>query len=147
MPILWFLIATSSVVFYEKNWEGGNKFWFDGPGLSLDLSIIVATVLVIRIFRRVEDILISKRIIKSRVATPYDVFPILLIIPFGIGGQWFGEKLQSATAMNGTIYQWVFKWGLGEHKFLSYLSILGLILLYRIHQLLLAIIQEEAKKD
>ena len=138
LPVLWLLVAVSTVVHYERNGET-IKVFFDGYGTGIVLSVVLAVILVIRIFRRVEDILISKGAITSRVSTPYDLFPVLLIFPFGIRSQWFGDLLPSAAARNETLYQWVFKWGQDEHKVLIYLAILGLILLYRIHQLLVAI--------
>jgi len=146
LPILWFVVAVSTVVYYERNWETGNKFFFDGFGTGIGLAIVVAIVFVIRIFRRVEDILIANGTIKSRVSTPYDCFPVLLLLPFGFGGQWFGDLLPSTpliAAKHETVYEWVFKWGVNENKFLIYLAILGLILLYRIHQLLMAIATKE----
>ncbi len=138
LPLLWFLAAVSTLVYYEQSWESG-KVFFDGLGVGVGLSVVVAIVLVIRIFRRVEDVLISKGAIHGRVSTPYDLFPVFLLLPFGFGGQWFGDLLPSAAAKYEPVYRWVFKWGTDEHKFLIYLAILGLILLYRIHQLLAAI--------
>jgi hypothetical protein len=143
LPVVWFLVAVSTLAHYERNWEGGTSFSFDGFSVNVVLSIILAIVLVIRIFRRVEDILIAKGTIKSRVSTPYDLFPVpLLFLFFGIGFRFFGDAIQSTpltAAKNQTVYQWVFEWGVNENKFLIYLAILGLILLYRIHQLLAAV--------
>ncbi len=142
LPVVWFLVAVLTVVYYERNWEDGGKFFFDGFGNGILLSIILAIALVIRIFRRVEDILIARGAITHRVSTLYDLFPVLLLIPFGFGGQWFGDRLSPTpltAAAHDVVYQWVFKWGMNEYKFLIYLAILGLILLYRIHQLLVAV--------
>ena len=142
LPILWFFVAVLTLVYYERNWETGSKLFFDGFGNGILLSIILAIALVIRIFRRVEDILIARGTIQHRVSTPYDIFPILLLLPFAFGGQWFGDKLPPTpltTATHEAVYQWVFKWGVNENKFLIYLAILGLIFLYRIHQLLAAV--------
>jgi hypothetical protein len=142
LPILWFFVAVSTLVCYERNWETGNKFFFDGFGTGISLSIILAIALVIRIFWRVEDILIARGTIQHRVSTPYDMFPFPLLLLFGFGCQWFGDKLPPTpltTATHETVYQWVFKWGVNENKFWIYLAILGLIFLYRIHQLLAAV--------
>jgi hypothetical protein len=138
LPILWFLVAVSTVIHYERNWED-NRISFDGFRTGIGLSVLLAIVLVIRIFRRVEDILIARGTIKSRVSTPYDLFPVLLLLPFGFGVRWIGDLLPSLAARQNIVYQWVFEWGVNENKFLIYFAILGLILLYRIHQLLAAI--------
>ena len=143
LPILWFLVAVATLVHYERHWETGTAVFFDGFGNGIGLAVILAIVLVIRIFRRVEDILIAKGTIKRRVSTPYDLFPLFLLIPFGVGAQWFGDLLPSAAAKNEVVYEWFFKWGVNEYKFLIYFAILGLILLYRIHQLLVAVLTKE----
>jgi hypothetical protein len=143
LPILWFLVAVATLIHYERHWETGSSVFFDGFGTGIGLAAILAIALVIRIFRRVEDILIAKGTIKRRVSTPYDVFPLLLLIPFSVGGQWFGDLLPPAASRNEVVYEWFFKWGTNDYKFVIYLAVLGLILLYRIHQLLVAVLTKE----
>jgi hypothetical protein len=147
LPVLWFLVATATLIHWERNWPTGSAVYFDGPGVGIGLSIILVIALMIRIFRRVEDILIARGLIKSRISTPYDMFPLLLIIPYLPGIRFLGDALP-ATGPNGkVVYQWVFEWGQSECKMAIYFAILGLLFLYRIHELLRAIAKNGVEKN
>lgn len=146
LPVVWFLAACATLIRFEIGGED-SRFVFDGLGLGILVAVILAVVLVHRIFRKIEDILMAKGTIEKRVSTPYDFFPILLLILFPLGMQWFGELLPSAAARGEIVHRWVFQWGQNADKFLLYLAILGLILLYRVLRLLAAVARPEPAKD
>jgi len=119
LPVFWLIVACPTLVGWEYDGPG-RMMSFNGFGLGVLLSIVLYIVLAARIFRRVEDILISRGRFTGRLSTPYDIFPLLLLIPFGIGYSWLGDR-------------WAFEWGTQPYKWAIYLAILGLVLGYRIN--------------
>ena len=147
LPVFWFLFACATLIYYERNWEKGGKICFDGFGVGLFVSIILCIILCICIFRRIENILIARGSIQARISTPYDLFPILLLLPFFIHAQWFGRPI-SWPVPDVHTDEWVFKWGQNDYQMLVYLAILGLLFLYRVYRLLLAVSEGDlAKRD
>ncbi|MEO6054145.1 MAG: hypothetical protein ABIP97_09050 [Chthoniobacterales bacterium] len=121
---LYLSVAVILAMLFNIEWEwhlpAGSLLTWHGPAGGTSLCVIIITVLFYRSFLYFQDFLISRGYMRCRVRTPFDMLPLIILLP-----------LAFTYIARGT--SWVFKWGEGETKMWFYLSILASIFAYQFY--------------
>lgn len=105
-----------------------------GPRAGIALCAILCAILIYFTFLAIQDFLIAKRYLLSRVRTRFDILPILILIPLGIQYSAHGST-------------WSFKWGDSEWGSLYFISILVVIFAYQIYRVVKAATEAAKNKS
>jgi len=115
-----FIIAALCNIDYESHAMSGNRVTstttWNGPVTGIGVSVIICMVLVYRSFLAIQDTLVAKHYLASRVTTIFDMLPwgILAIMVIGFSS-------------NGD--NWAFKWGGQQSTFWYFLALLATVFL------------------
>ena len=140
-PITALILLLLACMKFEYN---GLNWTVRSPGLpaGFALLIIFAVVMIYKIFKMfnaVQDVLVSRGIIPSRIRCKYD-----LLIPIGIlavcyQGRWMGDPFKSELGSSG--YRWELIWGDYHWAAPFIFALVGVVLLFCAFELCRAIVQ------
>jgi len=122
-------LATATVValLFNVDWEWHTSstctLTWGGPPGGIGFCAVICAVLVYRSFLALQDILIARGYLGSRVTTAFDLLPLIILLPMAVGYVARGEG-------------WVFKWGEHEMKGGYYLAVLGSVFVLKIYTVL-----------
>jgi hypothetical protein len=129
------IIALLCNIEYESHsviHNGSYSRTWNGPATGIFVRVIVCMVLTYRSFLAIQDFLIAKHYLASRITTTFDMLPwavlVLTLIEFREAGD-----------------NWSFKWG-GELKPWYFLAILVSVFVLQIYTLIRRV-ADRAKKD
>lgn len=128
--LFWLILALLTLVQFRYVGES-TSFNFDGTMLAWMAGVLLAVGLAVLLFNRVQALLLVRGLIDQKVRTPYDVFPLLLLVPFVIS-----FTLGDPSAAAGDESGWFFRWGGPVRAAFIFLGMLGLLYVYRIVVLL-----------
>ncbi|MGD0263169.1 MAG: hypothetical protein ABSD29_25665 [Verrucomicrobiota bacterium] len=123
------ILATATVValFFNAEWEwhtsSTSTVSSPGPPGGIALCAVICAVLVYRSFLALQDILIARGHLGSRVTTAFDLLPLIILLPMAVGYVARGEG-------------WFFKWSTGEITWWYYLAVLGSVFVLKIYTVL-----------
>ena len=142
--LFWLILALLVLIDFQYIAADGGvgTIRYQGEAIAIVAFVLGVIFITIGIFNRVQDMLIAQGKLDRRVSTPYDIFPLLLLIPYFIGFQFFGDRLETVPRIAEGLepYRWAFRWGLATEPAyavpLMFLGMLALIFLYRVMTLL-----------
>lgn len=114
---------------FETN-SNTSSFNYDGIPVALGVIIIISIILIFRITKITQDILLSYKLINQKVKSKYDKLLLLVIIIPAIGYTARGDSLKGI--MDKTVPSWFFKCGNSEVHGWLILSFLLFMILHRI---------------
>ncbi len=153
MRVLFWLILALLVLFDFQYIGDGWTIHYQGEAVGVLAFTLGVVFLVNGIFNRTQDLLITQGKLRERVSTPYDIFPVLLLLPFFVGAQFSGEYLNILPTIADKAqmepFRWAFQWGLSAKPIyatpLMFLGMLVLIFLYRVMRLLSALREHDER--
>ena len=94
-----------------------------GPPGGIALCGLVCMVLIYRSFLAIQDFLIAKRYLTSRVTTAFDLLPWIVLLPLAVGYIARGDG-------------WVFQWGESKLKFWYFIALLVSVFVLQVYTLI-----------
>jgi hypothetical protein len=126
------LLTCIKLQYCEDNWSAGTL----GLAAGFPVLLIIAIVLLFRIFNAAQDVCVARGLIPSRIHSKYD-----LLIPVGIVAmlhvRYKGVPFLSKTGEH--LCHWDFQWGDPEWSGPFFVTLIGVVLLVRILYLLRSI--------
>src|ERR1039458_5049756 len=101
--------------------HGASSIGGNGPATGIGACVIVCMVLIYRSFLAIQDYLIAKHYLASRISTTFDLLPWAVLVPMLIVFREAGDN-------------WSFKWG-GELSPWYFLAILVSVFVLQIYTL------------
>ena len=140
-PITALILLLLACIKFEYN---GATWTVSSPGLPAGFAVLVVLgVLMIyqifKMFNTVQDVLISRGIIPSRIRCKYDLLIPLCILAVCNQGRWMGDPFKGGLGSSG--YHWELIWGDSHWAVPFILALVGVILLFRIFELCRSIVE------
>jgi len=130
--ILTLVVAVTIALLFNIEWEwhpsATSAITWGGPGGGIVLCAVICMVLTYRSFLAVQDILITKGYLTTRVTTKLDLLPWIVLLPLAAGYIARGDG-------------WLFKWGESKWKFGYFVALLVSIFVFQIYTVIRRVVQ------
>lgn len=129
------LLACMKFEYQTATWS------INSPGLAggLFVLVILAIVLLFRIFNAAQDVCIARGFLPSRIRCKYDVLIPIAMVAAAIKVRWFGEPFHGA---GGSGHRWELAWSDSQWDAPFLGALVGVVLLVRIFYLFRAMAQK-----
>ncbi len=125
-------VAVIIALLFNIEWEwhpsGITTITWGGPIGGIVLCAIICLVLIYRSFLAIQDFLIAKRLLTTRVTTKLDLLPWIVLLPLGVTYIARGDS-------------WFFKWGDSKWKFWYFVALLVSIFVFQIYTVIRRVVQ------
>jgi len=128
--ILFAAVAIALLFNIEWEWHPSatSSVTWGGPAGGIVLCAIICIVLIYRSFLAIQDFLIAKRYLATRVTTKFDLLPWIVLLPLGVGYVAHGDG-------------WSFKWGQNDLRLWYFLALLMSVFTFQIYTLIRRVVQ------
>jgi hypothetical protein len=127
------LVLTASIaLLFNIEWEwhpsSASTITWGGPIGGIVLCAVICMVFIYRSFLAIQDFLIAKRYLTTRVTTKIGLLPWIVLLPLTVNYIARGDS-------------WFFKWGESKWKFWYFITLLASIFLFQVYTVIRRVVQ------